>query len=125
MKSGIYIVTLLNEHPISVNAQDPRIADKAIKVTKENCKVGKALNLNGREKNYFKTFGENNVNFTPLAKLKDIAIVEKLILQALDQFRIRGRTGMKNEWLQDIDQHDAKRIVIEVIKSSGIEYELI
>lgn len=30
MDSGIYIVTLSNEEPISVNAQDFRIAHKAI-----------------------------------------------------------------------------------------------
>jgi hypothetical protein len=40
--SGIYIVTLNNPHPISVNANDRRVADRAIKVTKDNCKVGKA-----------------------------------------------------------------------------------
>ena len=39
MDSGIYIVTLNNEEPISVNAQDQRIAHKAIKVTKANTHV--------------------------------------------------------------------------------------
>ena len=63
MESGIYIVTLNNEEPISVNANDPRIAHKAIKVTRTNCKFGKARNLKAREKYYFKTFGEHNVNF--------------------------------------------------------------
>lgn len=33
IQSGLYIVTLNNEQPISVNAQDPRIADKATKTT--------------------------------------------------------------------------------------------
>jgi hypothetical protein len=39
MTSGLYIVTLRNDEPISVNANDPRIADKAIKVTRANCRV--------------------------------------------------------------------------------------
>ena len=37
--SGLYIVTLRNDEPISVNANDPRIADKAIKVTRANCRL--------------------------------------------------------------------------------------
>lgn len=69
LKSGIYIVTLNNDQPISVNANDPRIADKAIKVTKKNCKIGKAKDLIDRKKNYFKVFGEHNVNFRPVVKM--------------------------------------------------------
>jgi len=125
MESGIYLVTLNNENSISVNAQDPRIADKAIKVTKRNCKVGKAKNLQSRKKNYFKTFGVENVNFIPLAALENINKVEKLILAALDQYRIRGRTGRKNEWLQNIKPTQAKEIVLSVIEESGTEYALL
>lgn len=40
MKSGIYLATLYNDEPISVNANDRRVADRAIKVHKRNCKVG-------------------------------------------------------------------------------------
>jgi hypothetical protein len=125
VESGIYIVTLNNLEPISVNAQDPRIAHKVIKVTKANCKVGKAKNLNGREKNYYKTFGEENVNFYPVAKLKDIESIEKQILSALDIYRIKGRTGRKNEWLQDITPEVAVNIVLSVIELSGEKYELL
>ena len=67
LDSGLYIVTLNNTRPISVNANDPRIADQAIKVTNANCKFGKAQSLKAREKNYFGVFGEHNVNFTPIA----------------------------------------------------------
>lgn len=125
MESGIYIVTLNNEHPISVNANDPRIAEKAIKVTKANCKVGKAKSLTAREKNYFKTFGEENVNFTPLAIIEDIALVERQILVVLDKFRIRGRTGRKNEWLSGIEASEAKQVVLKVVENSGVPYELV
>jgi hypothetical protein len=125
MESGIYLVTLNNAEPISVNAQDPRIAHKAIKVTRDNCKIGKAKNLVAREKNYFKTFGEENVNFQPIARLIDIEIVEKDILAALDQYRIGGRTGRKNEWLQGISAHTAKQIVVAVIKRSGVVYDFV
>lgn len=77
MDSGIYIVALNNSEPISVNAQDQRIAHKTIKVTNANCKFGKAKNLNGREKNYLKTFGEHNVNFMPVALVEDFAQAAK------------------------------------------------
>ncbi len=89
MSSGIYIVTLENDQPISVNANDPRIADKAIKVNKRNCKVGKAQDLDRREKNYCKVFGLNNVNFTPIVKMRDIDEAEKAILSRLDRYRHR------------------------------------
>ena len=121
MESGIYLVTLLNEIPISVNAHDPRIAHKCIKVDKTNCKIGKAKILEERKKNYFKTFKEDNVNFRVLAKLglSDIKIAEKAILTELDQFRIRGSTGRANEWLQNICPDDAIRIVVQILK--GLE----
>ncbi len=43
--SGIYIVTLNNSEPISVNADDPRYAQTSIKVTRHNCKFGKAESI--------------------------------------------------------------------------------
>ena len=41
MKFGLYIVTLNNDQPISVNAHDPRHAQRAIRVTKEHCQCGR------------------------------------------------------------------------------------
>ena len=124
MDSGIYIVTLNNEEPISVNAQDPRIAHKAIKVTKANCKFGKAKSLKGRRKNYFKTFGEHNVNFTPVALVEDIAQAEKAVLVRLDQYRIRGRTGRKNEWLENISVKSVLDVVLGTLEELEIPHEL-
>jgi hypothetical protein len=121
---GLYIVTLSNEHPISVNAHDRRIADKAIKVTHANCKFGKAKVLEGRRKNYEKTFGAEYVEFTPLAVLQDIAVAEKAILNKLNAYRIRGRTGRKNEWLEGIDPADVIAIVRETLVEIGVEYRL-
>ena len=122
MDSGIYIVTLNNSEPISVNANDPRIADKAIKVTKANCKFGRAKVLKGREKNYFKTFGENNVNFTPVALIEDFAYAEKAVLAKLDPYRIRGRTGRKNEWLEGISSQEVLQIVMHTLNEMGIPH---
>jgi hypothetical protein len=125
MDSGIYIVTLNNDEPISVNENDPRIAHKAIKVTKANCKVGKARSLKAREKNYFKTFGESNVNFWPIAYLENFAQAEKAILSSLDRYRMRGRTGRKNEWLEGIDSAHVLTIVQRTLTELEIPHEQI
>lgn len=98
-----------------MNAQDPRVADKAIKVTKANCKVGKANILEARKMNYHKTFGIENVNFVPIARLSDIDTAEKAILDALDGHRMKGKTGRKNEWLEGIQPEDAIRIALTAI----------
>lgn len=123
MESGIYIVTLNNSEPISVNAHDSRIAHKTIKVTKANCKFGKAKVLRGREKNYFKTFGEHNVNFMPVALIEDFAHAEKAVLARLNQFRMRGRTGRKNEWLEGITAEEVLGIVFETLNGLDIPHE--
>ena len=125
--SGLYIDTLNNEIPISVNAHDKRIADKCIKVTKQNCKFGKANNFELRRKNYFKTFNEKNVNFIPIArvKLEELPIIEKMILQKLDAYRMRGNTGRKNEWLENISFERVKEVALETLKSGDINYMLI
>ena len=125
IESGLYIVTLNNEHPISVNAQDPRIAHKAIKVTKENCKFGKAKVLEGRRKNYYKTFGEENVNYFPIVRMLDIEAAEKAILSKLNEYRMRGRTGRRNEWLEGIDPNQVLEIAIRTLNELDAEYELL
>lgn len=125
IRSGLYIVTLTNEHPISVNAQDPRRADKTIKVTREHCKFGKAKVLDGRKKNYDKTFGAEYVSFTPIAVLEEITSAEKAILKKLDPYRLRGKTGRKNEWLGDIDSVTVIAIIKETLLEIGVEHQLL
>ena len=123
--SDLYIVTLNNIKPISVNANDPRKAKKSIKVTKENCKFGKAKDLVKREKNYISTFGIENVNYFPIIKVSEIDLIEKIILKHLDNYRIKGRTGIKNEWLHTITPAEVENIVIEVLNKQNIKYEII
>ena len=121
-ESGLYIVTLNNNNPISVNAQDPRIANKAVKVTKVNCKFGKAKSLEKRRKNYFKTFGEKNVNFIPIILLDEIEIAEKMVLKKLDDYRMRGRTGRKNEWLEGISAQEVEKIILDSLYELGVKF---
>ena len=125
MDSGIYIVTLNNSEPISVNANDLRHADTAIKVTKANCKFGKARSLEARKKSYFKTFGEHNVNFMPVALIEDIALAEKAVLARLDGYRIRGIAGRKNEWLEGIDANEVLELVLHTLKELGVSCEIL
>ncbi len=120
--AGVYIVTLNNEEPISVNAHDPRRAETAIKVTRENCKFGKANDLRARKENYDKTFGAENVNFFAIATLKDIHEVEKAVLLRLGDYRIIGNKNRKNEWLTKITPMEVENIVFTVLAEGNFEY---
>jgi hypothetical protein len=51
--------------------------------------------------------------------------VEKAVLAKLDQHRIRGRTGRKNEWLEGIGAEEVLGIVLETINALAIPHELI
>jgi hypothetical protein len=124
-KSGLYIVTLNNEDPISVNANDKRKANKCIKVNLLNCKFGKASCLHTRQNNYFKTFGKENVNYHPIALLEDIGEAEDLILKKLLEYRIRGRTGQLNEWMANITKEQLILIIISTLKENEITFEII
>src|SRR5678816_4344961 len=120
--AGIYIVTLNNVVPISVNAQDPRVADRAIQVTHVNCKFGKARNLAARRMNYEKTFGAENVNFFAIAEVEDIATVERKVLSRLHDSRVIGATGRKNEWLIGIAPAEVELVVIAALNEGGFQY---
>ena len=115
---GIYLVTPTNSEPISVNADRPRIADRCIKVTSANCKVGKAKNLAVRERNYRKTFGADNVVFEVLAVVQEPERFEPHILRRLTPHRIRGEAGRLNEWLQGVSPDAVREIVQDVLAST-------
>jgi hypothetical protein len=121
-RAGLYIVALSNENPISVNAHDPRIAQRCIMVNREHCKFGKARNLRLRERNYVKCFGAAFVDFRPIALLDDIERAESLVLAQLSAWRVRGTTGRRNEWLQGITPVEVERIAISLLARSDIVF---
>jgi len=124
-KPGIYVVTLNNEIPISINAQDPRYADKVYKANNKNVKVGKAKSLKARMGNYHKTFGEENVNFHPIILTAHIDDAEKIAMKELDRFRVRNPVSKrKTEWLIGITRDEAIEIVVKNIYTSKINYSL-
>ncbi|MBN8480124.1 MAG: hypothetical protein J0L88_00880 [Xanthomonadales bacterium] len=122
MASGLYLVTLLNDEPISVNANDPRRADKAIKVTRVHCKLGKARDLEVRARNYAKTFGAAHVAFRPIAFVDDIARAERCILRALAPWRLRGARRRPTEWLAGIDPQRAVATALDALREAGIAF---
>lgn len=123
VKSGIYIVTLKNKDLISVNANDPRISDKCIRVNFLNCKVGRMKELARGAHRYSKVFGKENVAFKPLAVVFDARRAEKIVLKVLDPWRMRGRTNRKNEWLSGITPEEAELYALTALRESGIPFE--
>lgn len=122
---GLYIVTLTNAHPISVNAHDPRIADRTLKVTHVNCKFGKARVLASRRRNYEKTFGVENVSFHAIAAVADFAAAERAVLGRLGAHRMRGLSGWPTEWLENISPQEVHAIVVAALAELGVEHQLI
>ena len=123
--SGIYVVTLNNKTPISINSKDPRCADKVYKADYKNVKVGKAKSLKSRMGDYFKTFCEENVNFLPIIITKDIDKAENIIMKGLDNFRVRNPvSNVKTEWLIGITRDQAIEIAVTNIYQSSVTYSL-
>lgn len=123
---GLYLVTLNNETPISVNARDRRVADRAIQVRRGDIKVGKAENLTRRHGNYIRNFGRDNVNFFVLAYIRggelDRHRAEFAVFARFDLFRIRGTTGRLNEWMNGVSASDARAMALEALRDSDIEH---
>lgn len=119
MTAGLYLVTLLNVVPISVNAHDARMAQRCIHVTRVNCKVGKARRLESRARNYARTFGSHNVVFRPIALMEGVEAAERIILRALSAWRVRGHSGRLTEWLDGIDALNAERIALQALVEAG------
>ena len=123
MKSGLYIVTLNNDQPISVNAHDPRHAQRAIRVNKENCQCGKTKDFEARRKTYYRAFGKHHTNFKPVVCLEDINAASRVVMAALDEYRILGKTGRKNKWLQGIKPEKVIKLILSELQAADIEYK--
>lgn len=122
---ALYIVTLRNEHPISVNAHDARVASRSMSVTRENCKVGKARSLERRKENYDKTFGSENVCFCPIVEVDDLDRAERVVLAKVKRFRVIGNSGRRNEWLAGLEASMLERMILEALDQEGLRYSII
>ena len=114
---GIYVVSLSNEHPISVNA-DRAYADQCIFVTKSNCKFGRAQNLARRYRDYVKTFGVEYVTFEVMALTDNPASLEAALASRLITHRIRGTSGRMTEWLTGITVEALKQLIFEELATN-------
>jgi hypothetical protein len=114
---GVYVVDLLNDHPISVNADRPAIAEKCIKVTRANCKYGQAKSLARRQRDYYKTFGQQHVRFRYFAVTEHYAAVEAAVGTRLVAYRLAGASGRLNEWLQGISSEEVEQVVRAAVDS--------
>ncbi|MFU2487151.1 hypothetical protein [Thauera sp. WH-1] len=123
---GLYLVTLNNETPISVNAGDHRVAQRAIQVRRGDIKVGKSEHLTKRHGNYVRNFGRDHVNFSVLAYIpggkSDRDRAESVVFECFRPFRIRGTTGRLNEWMNGVSASDARAMALEALRDSGIEH---
>ena len=123
INSGLYIVTLNNEEPISAQADDPRAAERAIKVNKDNIKVGKAADLSARKNQYYNTFDRDNVNFQTVVKIADIDLAESLASSKLNEYKLQNpSTGRITEWMKWVEPEQLTKIIYEALDKNNIEY---
>lgn len=118
---GVYVVELLNEEPISVKADRPAISDRCIKVTRANCKYGRAVNLARRQRDYQKTFGQHNVRFRFFVATDQYVAIEAMIGQKLASYRVPGPSGRASEWLQGIGPDEVEKIVKAVLAALPLD----
>ena len=125
MNCGIYIVSLKNTIPISIQHGDKRYDDiDVFKANNKNIKIGKAEDFTKRAKNYHKTFGKDNVNFQPIITTNDFDSAEKIILNAVNQYReVNPYSGRKLEWLSGISIAVAKTILFNTLNNTGIMFK--
>ena len=115
MKSGIYVVELLNKEPIFSCSHDKRKGKQGTPLTKGHIKFGKAVDLDRRQKNYLKTFGDGNFNFQVVHITSQIDEIEKRIMKEVDEYRVRGTFGRKLEWLEGININNLIKVIDAVV----------
>ena len=121
--AGLYIVEPLCLHPVSVNANDPRMAERCLKVRVGFIKVGKARSLRWRARGYAKVFGAEDVRFRPLARLVDTAAAERCLLRALGEWRQRGPSGRRTEWLLGITAEEAAALALTQLTAQQFAFD--
>lgn len=102
-RPGLYFVRLRGDELVSVNDNDPKRRDRCIKVNSANSKYGKAVDLRSRLAAYCRTFGESRVRFDVLVLHDDPDLIERELHACFLPYRMRGSTGRRNEWLENIE----------------------
>ena len=113
MKSGIYIVELLNKEKLCSYNGDRRRKGKGTLVGLGNLKFGKSVDLDRRRKNYIHYFGNENVNFLVIHRTLNIDQIEKLVKSDVSQFRVISVKGRPLEWLQGINSSQLQSFILK------------
>jgi hypothetical protein len=53
--------------------------------------------------------------------IEEIDSVEKVILKGLNEYRMRGISGRKNEWLENISSDETIKMVRKLLEENGIK----
>ena len=105
--------------------RDPRYVDTCARVNCRNVKVGKTKNLASRQKNYWKDFDQENVEYVPIALVENIQAAETAILRHLREYRKRSPKGGLMDWLENIEFEMAIAEALQVLKAHGIQHEVL
>jgi hypothetical protein len=104
--------------------QDPRYVERCARVNCLNVKVGKALDLSRRQRDYCRDFG-TNITFLPVAATAEIVAAERAVLRNLKAYRKRSPNGGRMDWLEGLTVEQAVAAVFEALGNAGIPYERI
>ena len=119
-KIGIYIA-----YPTTSELK-PIYKGYKTRVNNNHIKVGKCENgFLDREKDYQGTF-HNEVEFHPIVILNtvdNVITLEKLLVPVIKE-RYK-RVGFAREWFDTDDHESVIKIIVDVVKKSGVDYELV
>ena len=124
MNIGIYIVKPQGRHlRIIYEPKDQakiKNKDKTLMVNEDFIKVGKATNLNSRNKSYKIIFGDN-VIFDKVVLFEDVVVMsrfEDILKENFKPFRIPSpNNGALLEWMKNITFEKAKSDIIKIYKN--------
>lgn len=122
--SGIYIALIRTEEYMPVT-RDRRYVETCARINNQNVKIGKAQSFRVRERNYWKDFDQDNVEFIPIARLVDIQGAETAILQRLDAYRLLSPKKGKMDWLTGISPTQVVQTAYTVLDGQGFRYDVI
>lgn len=105
--------------------RDRRYVASCAQVDRSNVKVGKARNLAGRERNYWKDFDQENIVYLPIALVENIREAETAILRHLRAYRMRSPKGRLMDWLENIAFEVVVAEALLALKAHGVPHEVL
>lgn len=119
--TGIYVVRIHATEPMPVTLYHKHV-DICARIDNTNVKVGKSNNMTARRRDYCKVFGEDRVEFIPIALVNPTQPAETAILRHLKVNRKRSPKGGMLDWLEDIQLETAIAEAYVALDNAGISY---